>query len=974
MHMKNITDKFKHKTAAAVTILLCIIGLLLIATAGIFSPTYQTNQGISVSDPAQPIPGIKATILPYNISVSPSGGGEFGKFEVMVTADVESANTASVAEVVIEFDPAQVNGQSIVTRNSLLYLNKNIDNNSGTITFDVSTQNRAFDQGELLAVVSFELLTKASDNISVQISPETRLGVESDGQQADKAFYYENRLQVNSSVGAIKSLSEQSAEISLGNAACNYFFTNWTSCNDYGFQSRSTLDFSTCSTDELEQIAPQLLVRSCKENKPEAILKINGAEATTDTESPTTVSVAEGKNDFLIEIADLQNIDYCTLATTKSGETSYQFIYDELSLPIAIPESDPAIKISYQLSCQNNQGSVIKTIDVLFAEKSPEVEIELSKSNIVEEKGRTVSYDVNWSMAGDLENLTSCRLVSYEPIAITLDSPTTNPVVGLQSIENGKEPLSVIMNPEVPGEIEIPIAVGGSQTFKVLSANASAYIDHGIICQADNGADISSDLKRVSVYADESVSVDLSVEVPTEDNLNTYPSLFKLSANWSVKNFDSCSIAAEPFLVQTTSQGHSIAIEAVGGEPTIESERGTQEFKVTGVDGGIILGDWKVRVSVTCTGSNVVGIYTQYDFEDVYISASELKGNNPEVCASVYDPFCGSDGKTYGDICAFNEAKELNPELEFAYDGECESTATSSSVSSNTSSASSSRSPETTSSSTSSVASSASTSTSSKSISSQSSTSTQTSSTSSDSGVCATGGTAEDQVCGKIGDEYKLYTNECSLEQANAEAVPMSLCLSSTSSSASSSVSSEVSSSTTSASSSLGNGTACASVYDPVCGVDGVTYSNACFATTAGVIIAEYNACGESTSPPVCDDNATNFDVRCDIACTPQPNCVYGDNDEETCNPPYDVNWCPRIDAGEATAACKFDRNTVHDGDTSAQLDITDFAEFAKNYKKELEASSCTQLDLIDGNCILDLNDFRVFGKYYRVPDICSEG
>ena len=36
----------------------------------------------------------------------------------------------------------------------------------------------------------------------------------------------------------------------------------------------------------------------------------------------------------------------------------------------------------------------------------------------------------------------------------------------------------------------------------------------------------------------------------------------------------------------------------------------------------------------------------------------------------------------------------------------------------------------------------------------------------------------------------------------------------------------------------------CPAVYDPVCGVDGVTYSNSCKANVAGVEIDYYRACG----------------------------------------------------------------------------------------------------------------------------------
>lgn len=43
----------------------------------------------------------------------------------------------------------------------------------------------------------------------------------------------------------------------------------------------------------------------------------------------------------------------------------------------------------------------------------------------------------------------------------------------------------------------------------------------------------------------------------------------------------------------------------------------------------------------------------------------------PEVCTSVEDPCCGSDGTTYLNMCMFENAQCLVPELSKAHDGEC---------------------------------------------------------------------------------------------------------------------------------------------------------------------------------------------------------------------------------------------------------------------------------------------------------------
>ncbi|XP_048580694.1 PI-actitoxin-Avd5a-like [Nematostella vectensis] len=45
--------------------------------------------------------------------------------------------------------------------------------------------------------------------------------------------------------------------------------------------------------------------------------------------------------------------------------------------------------------------------------------------------------------------------------------------------------------------------------------------------------------------------------------------------------------------------------------------------------------------------------------------------DSPTLCTLQYDPVCGSDGKTYGNMCFLKAAIKCNPDLYMKHKGAC---------------------------------------------------------------------------------------------------------------------------------------------------------------------------------------------------------------------------------------------------------------------------------------------------------------
>lgn len=164
----------------------------------------------------------------------------------------------------------------------------------------------------------------------------------------------------------------------------------------------------------------------------------------------------------------------------------------------------------------------------------------------------------------------------------------------------------------------------------------------------------------------------------------------------------------------------------------------------------------------------------------------------------------------------------------------------------------------------------------------------------------------------------------------------------------------------------------CSSEYEPVCGSNGLTYFNQCLATQAGVPIAYQGQCDEdkictSVESRDCESGSCvsgENDLLCGGECVPLPACAY--EDSPCAVDPY-TDWCLPIEEedpelGESDIACPAD---IDDNDF---LNIVDFGAFALNYKQPL--NSCS-LDIIGDDCLLNLPDFQIFGKYYEQSLTC---
>lgn len=619
------------------------------------------------------------------------------KVSILANAFSSQLDPINSGEIVLRFDNTKLQAQDIIENGSLLYLNKSIDNQSGTITFDfTTTSGKDIFTQELVASISFQRQGEIDRPVEVYFDTEnTKLGLENVAQvytpiyvsteSTDPQGNYEIKT-IGGNVVEIELLS--SLSLATGSiippGKCTIYLSDWSSCNANGEQTRYAYDVSSCDPQVLTYYNPELLSRSCSHvSQPAAALKVNNIDSSIQPELNLLSTQIENGAELEIGI-NHTNVDYCYVTESVNKIDSAELDTTVLISPadqiinraFSPEESGEIAAVTYTLNCSSHLGNVTKTMTVNFASDTDQ-EIEESLSLAASEDNVSVpgEYILNWDVSG----YSTCYIDTNLAYLSTGQLPEVS--------SNITTPLQLAVGGEV-GDGAIKVAIN-----RLTYSSEVSYV-HQLRCVDAQGGYVTSN--EVEVALEPSFSPDLVIDVSDKNyeanNYDNYPTLVKYEVSWFNLNMNSCHLLVEPVLISETTNP---TISIVGSSDLAVQDTGRKVVQITDIKG-----DWMVYNTLSCektvSGQKYVATessryfvtaqkygtapasypssYPQKEdpasYPDSYPSSYPASyTQDPSACTGEYSPVCGQDLLTYQNACEATKAG-----IPIAYEGVCTST------------------------------------------------------------------------------------------------------------------------------------------------------------------------------------------------------------------------------------------------------------------------------------------------------------